>query len=137
MIVGISGSHKYGSTKKIKDFIYKTIQKYGADTKFLTMGSSGDVEWSVHKYASDFGAYPFDMLSEKSHKIFLDSSGFSRLAYIKTKSIKSYNALCLNIFLEMVDILFVFVDPFEANDPKWEKYQKMAKKHKKKIVFLI
>ena len=55
MKVGIVGSRRYESKKKIKDFIFKLKTKYGEDTKIISGGAKDGADRYSKKYALELG----------------------------------------------------------------------------------
>ena len=55
MKIGIVGSRRYESKKKIKDFIFKLKQEYGEDTKIISGGCKDGADKYVKKYALELG----------------------------------------------------------------------------------
>ena len=55
MKVGIVGSRRYESKKKIKDFIFKLKNEYGTDTIIVSGGAKQGADRYAKKYALELG----------------------------------------------------------------------------------
>ena len=55
MKIGIVGSRKYESKRKIKDFIFRIKEKYGEDITIVSGGCKDGADKYAKKYAIEFG----------------------------------------------------------------------------------
>ena len=106
MKIGIVGSRRYESKKKIKDFIFKLKQEHGTDTTIVSGGCKDGADRYAKKYALELGLqyeeYP------PFHDVYNIHCPMSESRYGKPYHIKNYFARN-KIIAGTSDIIVAFI----------------------------
>jgi len=132
MKIGIIGSKSYSAEKVIKDFIFKSYEKFNADLIIYTIGDKTDVGRLTKKYSLLFGA--------KYGEYNPAYTGFNLYSMMKESYYdKEYNPShmwhsiqCLVMNSERI---FAFVDKYDKANKQWKHVLDAGKKYKKKVIF--
>jgi hypothetical protein len=134
MNLAIVGSDLYGHKKRIKDFIFKCSEEFKDDLTINSFGGTGVVNKLAKKYALEFGAKYKEY--NPAHTVATIYSVESETYYNR----KFHPSHEYDIFKKIIwnsKIIFVFLDEADTNNPKWKNLEKIAKKFKKTVKFII
>lgn len=132
--MGIAGSDMYGSPKRIKDFIYKCSMKFGNDLIINSLGGRSVANGYVKKFALEFDATykEYNQANTPQTLYSTEEPKYYSRQFHPSHEYDTFKKLIWNS-----DIIFIFLDENDMLNKKWKTLEKMSKKYKKPLKFII
>ena len=134
MNLAIVGSDMYGHKKRIKDFIFKCSKQFGTDLVINSFGGNGVANKLIKKYALEFGATYREYNPAHTTRTLYSVEDEK---YYNRKYHPSHQYDIMKKIIWNSKMIFVFLDDADKNNVTWKNLEKMGKKFKKTVKFII